>query len=763
MREQRMSLAVVCVASLVFAVPLFAGFAGTDVVVPLVGYGRTSAGGAGGSPVALWLTNRSASANALITVQLYEIGAAANPTATTKLVLGPGETSTVEDPLGSLFGLTGADGMLRLLSTTEVLVAIHAEAAETGSTAATGSGAGFEGIPASFSIAAGQGSSLLGVALTSSEDYRFSAVETSGSPATLRVSLRNDAGGVIASRSFDLPANGAIEHSVADLAVRPFLLASGLITVQVTAGGGSVLAYGLRTNRQSQNAAGMAMAFADSLLVSPFTAVTGLNQLKGDLTLQGSDTVTITTTPNGGGQPGGTITVDTPAYTAGTGLNLASHQFSLLAGYSLPQGCGGGQLPAWNGASWTCATDATYTAGAGLNLSGNQFSLLAGYSLPQGCGGGQLPAWNGSSWVCVNVSLPPGTAAGNTPYWDGAQWVTSSSNLFNNGSKIGIGGITNPQAQVEVGGTQGLVVRGTANSGTPLALGAGVRMQWYPRKGAFRAGMAESNWWDDDGSGSPHLALYSVGMGYQPRASGVASTAIGAYNKATGDYGLALGSYSQATGPHSIAIGTQVYATGLYDMALGSGADTNGHDGSLVIGDDTYFQTAYASCDNQITMRFTGNGGSACPVSDGCGGAAYRFWTWYPDCTSGVYMRQQQSGWVSYSSIDRKENFEPIDGEDLLAKIRGLYIAKWNYKGTDPSIKYIGPMAEDFRDAFHLNGDDSQGINTISIDGVNMAGVQALEKRTGLQQQQIAAQAAEIDALKARLAALEAKLAPAPK
>jgi predicted nuclease with TOPRIM domain len=39
-------------------------------------------------------------------------------------------------------------------------------------------------------------------------------------------------------------------------------------------------------------------------------------------------------------------------------------------------------------------------------------------------------------------------------------------------------------------------------------------------------------------------------------------------------------------------------------------------------------------------------------------------------------------------------------------------------------------MAQDFYAAFQLNGTDSLGINSISIDGVNMAGVQALEKRT---------------------------------
>lgn len=281
---------------------------------------------------------------------------------------------------------------------------------------------------------------------------------------------------------------------------------------------------------------------------------------------------------------------------------------------------------------------------------------------------------------------------------------------------IGIGtNATDPRAQLEIGGTDGLLVRGTVNSGTIRALGAGLRMHWYPRKGAFRVGMAESSYWDDDGTAYPKLALYSIAMGYQPRASAVASTAIGAYNQATGDYALALGSYSQATASHAVAIGTQAYATGIYSIAIGSGANTNGRDGSMVVGDDTYFQTAYAAADNQLTMRFSGG---------------FRFWSSYPDSVAGVYMRHGQSGWSNYCDRNKKENFEPIDGEWLLSKIRNIPITKWSYKKTDPFEKYIGPMAQDFYAAFQLNGTDSLGINSISIDGVNMAGVIALEKRT---------------------------------
>jgi hypothetical protein len=280
---------------------------------------------------------------------------------------------------------------------------------------------------------------------------------------------------------------------------------------------------------------------------------------------------------------------------------------------------------------------------------------------------------------------------------------------------VGIGAnATDPRAALEIGGTDGLLVRGTINSGTIRALGAGLRLHWYPRKGAFRVGMAESSYWDDDGSSYPKMALYSIAMGYQPRATGVASTAIGAYNQSTGEYALTLGSYSQATASHSIAIGTQAYATGIYSIALGSGANTNGKDGAMVIGDDTYFQTAYASQDNQLTMRF--NGG-------------YRLWSSFPDSTAGVYMRHGQNGWSAYCDRNKKENFKQLDYEEILVKLKSIPVTEWNYIGQD-SLNYIGPMAQDFYQAFKLNGTDSLGINSISMDGVNMAAIMGLIDRT---------------------------------
>ena len=51
---------------------------------------------------------------------------------------------------------------------------------------------------------------------------------------------------------------------------------------------------------------------------------------------------------------------------------------------------------------------------------------------------------------------------------------------------------------------------------------------------------------------------------------------------------------------------------------------------------------------------------------------------------------------VAVSDHDAKENFGPVDGRHILARLAAIPIETWNYKGQDPGILHIGPMAQDF-------------------------------------------------------------------
>ncbi len=108
--------------------------------------------------------------------------------------------------------------------------------------------------------------------------------------------------------------------------------------------------------------------------------------------------------------------------------------------------------------------------------------------------------------------------------------------------------------------------------------------------------------------------------------------------------------------------------------------------------------------------------------------------------------------WACTSSKLVKEEFEEVDGEDLLARLKGVPIQSWRYIGA--SARHIGPFAEDFRAAFGL-GDSETRIGQIDADGVALGAVQALERRTAALQAENAALGAETTELRRRLEALE--------
>jgi hypothetical protein len=112
------------------------------------------------------------------------------------------------------------------------------------------------------------------------------------------------------------------------------------------------------------------------------------------------------------------------------------------------------------------------------------------------------------------------------------------------------------------------------------------------------------------------------------------------------------------------------------------------------------------------------------------------------------------------SDKTKKENFQPVDGEEVLGKIRGFELTSWNFIGHDPKeFRHYGPMAQDFFGAFGHDGVGQIGtettINSGDIAGILMIAVQALEKRTvELKQKE-----AQIAVLESKVENLEAKQA----
>jgi Chaperone of endosialidase/Head domain of trimeric autotransporter adhesin/CUB domain len=229
----------------------------------------------------------------------------------------------------------------------------------------------------------------------------------------------------------------------------------------------------------------------------------------------------------------------------------------------------------------------------------------------------------------------------------------------------------------------------------------------------------------------------STAMGYNSNASGYISTAFGSGSNASGYNATAMGNGTVASGFASTAIGYSSTAAGNNSTAMGSNTNASS-EGSFVLGDSPNFSTTvYSQNSNSFTSRFR-NG--------------YYLYT-SQNLGSGVFLSSGGSSWSSISDSTKKENFQPIDGENVLKKIANMRTVTWNYKGQDPKLfRHYGPMAQEFfnafgRDKLGVVGNDTT-IASADFDGVNFTAIKALEKRTSELQ-------TENENLKKRLALLE--------
>ena len=75
---------------------------------------------------------------------------------------------------------------------------------------------------------------------------------------------------------------------------------------------------------------------------------------------------------------------------------------------------------------------------------------------------------------------------------------------------------------------------------------------------------------------------------------------------------------------------------------------------------------------------------------------------------------------------------------EVLQRVAELPITQWNYRGSDPSVVHIGPMAQDFHAAFGLGGTDDKGIGTLDAEGVALAAIQGVARRLEEKDREIA-------------------------
>jgi hypothetical protein len=79
------------------------------------------------------------------------------------------------------------------------------------------------------------------------------------------------------------------------------------------------------------------------------------------------------------------------------------------------------------------------------------------------------------------------------------------------------------------------------------------------------------------------------------------------------------------------------------------------------------------------------------------------------------------------SDRNQKEKFEDVDPMEVLDQVAAMPVTTWKFKDDDPALRHIGPMAQDFHQAFGLGLDDRH-ISTTDADGVAFAAIQGLKR-----------------------------------
>jgi hypothetical protein len=249
----------------------------------------------------------------------------------------------------------------------------------------------------------------------------------------------------------------------------------------------------------------------------------------------------------------------------------------------------------------------------------------------------------------------------------------------------------------------------------------------------------------------------SVGGGWLNNAANSYTAIAGGYSNKAGEVYAAIGggSYNSAVGPWSaVGGGYNNYTQGAYSTIPGGQNNLAKGDFSFAAG-----QRAKANSQGCFVWADASNTDLACNDSNRfmvrASGGVYFFSS--VDLNSGAALPPGSGSWATWSDRQAKANFAPVDGQSILSRLSNLPIQTWNYKTQDPSIRHMGPTAQDFRAAFGL-GEDERHINTVDADGVALAAIQELHRLAQAQAAQLAAQQEQIATLEARLAALETSL-----
>ena len=251
--------------ALAAALPLWAGFAGTEVFLP-------SVGAAPGVAPAVWYTtvwvHNPTTTRADVTFYLLERQANLSPRTYTDSIPA-GDTKRYDNAVETLFGVQ-TFGALRITSNVRIVVGSRIYS-QPGTAIEDSTGQYFAAVPASFAIGAGESTEVIGgwqtqPAAGSAFRFNYGFVETTGSgTCQVTVTVKDASGATLGSKTYTVRQWEQVQKglrdefpSISDDNVR--------LTVTVTSGSGRVIAFGSSVANGMQDPSTLEMAYADSLL-----------------------------------------------------------------------------------------------------------------------------------------------------------------------------------------------------------------------------------------------------------------------------------------------------------------------------------------------------------------------------------------------------------------------------------------------------------------------------------------------------------------
>jgi hypothetical protein len=212
----------------------------------------------------------------------------------------------------------------------------------------------------------------------------------------------------------------------------------------------------------------------------------------------------------------------------------------------------------------------------------------------------------------------------------------------------------------------------------------------------------------------------TVSGGDHNEASDLFSTVGGGFdNHATGQGDFVGGGLSNTAsgGVATVPGGSLNEATGFRSFAAGYRAKAN-HQGAFVWADSQNADMASSAADQFIARaqgHFFLQSDSTLDNQSG-----------FLNTSTGAFLSTGGT-WTNASDKHLKAGFERVDPKRVLHRVEAMPVRSWHYK-AEPSVRHIGPVAQDFYRAFHV-GEDNKHIATVDADGVALAAIKGLNRR----------------------------------